>query len=107
VAIAFVMEFPRGSQENYDAVCRRLGLDKPKPEWPRGLLTHMAGPLEEGGWIVVDEWESREAFQRSFDDRLRGATEAAGMQPAQQRWFTVHRDYVYGYRQHEDERKAA
>lgn len=44
-----------------------MGIDDDPPE---GLIFHPAGPIE-GGWRVLDFWESREAFDRFAGGRLR------------------------------------
>ena len=54
---------------------------------PPGLLHHAAGPSE-GGFCVVEIWESQEALQRFFDERLRQATQQAGIN-VQPRFFQV------------------
>ena len=44
---------------------------------PDGLLIHTAGSADQG-WYVYDVWESKEHFQRFFDDKLGPAIEATG-----------------------------
>ncbi len=68
MAIALVIEFPGGSQKQYDKVQDTLGLKGPET-WPRGIILHVAGPTAKG-WEVVDVWESREQFDRFFTERL-------------------------------------
>jgi len=77
LAVASVFDFPSGTQAQYDAVLRELGLEPGAPPRP-GQLLHAAGRYE-GGWCVVDIWESREALDVYFRDRLAGALERAGM----------------------------
>jgi heme-degrading monooxygenase HmoA len=43
-----------------------------------GLISHHAGPTE-GGFCVIEVWESQEAVQRFFEDRLGKALAAANM----------------------------
>ncbi len=55
------------TKESYEAIVRRLtggkGLNSPA-DWPvDGLLVHTAGEAE-GGFRVVDVWESEEAVAR-------------------------------------------
>ena len=45
---------------------------------PPGGISHAAGPTEEG-WRVVDVWESEEAFETFFRERLEQAMQNAGM----------------------------
>lgn len=64
--IMMVQEIPGGTREQYEQVAERLtdnGFNAPG-DWPvEGLLSHVTGPTDTG-WIVVDVWESEEAFQR-------------------------------------------
>ncbi|MFI8933257.1 hypothetical protein ACIG3E_37020 [Streptomyces sp. NPDC053474] len=66
MAIIVTFEIPGVGQELYDAVIDRLTdggeftslADIPAP----GLISHVAGPVD-GGWRVVDVWESEEALE--------------------------------------------
>ena len=65
--VVMIHHSPGGTQEQYEAVARRLtdgrGLGSLE-QWPvEGILSHVAGPTDDG-WQVVDVWESEEAFQR-------------------------------------------
>jgi hypothetical protein len=62
------MEFPGGTQGQYDRVMDKLGL-KGTENWPQGSILHVAGPTEKG-WEVVDVWESRQDFDRFLTERL-------------------------------------
>ena len=60
------------TQQQYDEVVRKLSgknrMEAPA-DWPaKGLLVHAAGQGE-GGFRVVDVWESEDAFSR-FSDSL-------------------------------------
>jgi hypothetical protein len=59
MAIAEVIELPRGSKEKYDEVIEEVGLSGSK--LAPGQLVHFAGPLEGGGWQIVNVWESQAA----------------------------------------------
>ncbi|MEA2481794.1 MAG: hypothetical protein QOJ07_3716 [Thermoleophilaceae bacterium] len=74
MAIAVLMEIPGGTQEMYDRVMEDLQLEGV----PEGGIAHLAGPME-GGWRVLDAWESQDAFQRFYDERLGAALSAAGV----------------------------
>ncbi|MFG2125432.1 hypothetical protein [Streptomyces sp. NPDC048710] len=66
MAIIVTFDIPGVGQELYDACINRLTeggeftslADIPAP----GLISHAAGPVD-GGWRVVDVWESEEALQ--------------------------------------------
>jgi len=68
VAIVLVHQGPGLTQESYEEAVRRLTDGKTRLEspadWPvEGLLVHAAGEAE-GGFRVVDVWESEEAVRR-------------------------------------------
>jgi hypothetical protein len=62
MAIAVMQDFPGGTQEQYDQindqVLAQLDLGG---HTPKGCLFHTAGPIE-GGWRVLDVWESQDAL---------------------------------------------
>jgi hypothetical protein len=68
MAVVLVHQGPGLTQESYEEAVRRLTGGKPRLEspgdWPvGGLLVHSAGEAE-GGFRVVDVWESEEAVRR-------------------------------------------
>ena len=73
MAVAMLVDNPVGSQETYDKVRERLGLER-----PAGGIFHVAGPSPSGGWRVIEVWESEEDANRFVAERLRPAFEAAG-----------------------------
>jgi len=44
---------------------------------PQGLIFHASGPID-GGWGVIDFWESRADFDRFTEERIGPAMAAAG-----------------------------
>jgi hypothetical protein len=76
MAIAMMVDNPEGSQEGYDAVREKLGLEK-----PAGGIFHVAGPSPDGGWRVIEVWESEEDAKRFVKERLLPAFEAVGTAP--------------------------
>jgi hypothetical protein len=48
---------------------------------PEGLIFHASGPID-GGWGVLDFWESRAQFDRFQAERIAPAVQASGV-PAQ------------------------
>lgn len=86
MAIGILIEIPGGTQKQYDKVLEKLQLGgKPAP----GGLYHVAGPMD-GGWRVVDVWESKEAFDTFFKAKLQKALQEAGVPPFQPKVFPVH-----------------
>jgi hypothetical protein len=74
MAIGLWISFAGGTEENYQAMNAEMGVEESPPE---GLIFHSAGPME-GGWSIVDFWESRELFDRFQQDRLGPAIGAVG-----------------------------
>jgi len=67
MAFAFLQDFaPTGDRTtaNYDAINERI------PGAPEGLIVHTAGFGEDGTFRIYDVWESKEHFQRFFDEQL-------------------------------------
>ena len=67
MAVVIVHQGPGLTRESYEEAVRRLTgkarLESPA-DWPaEGLLVHTAGEAE-GGFRIVDVWESKEAVQR-------------------------------------------
>lgn len=71
MAVTYIFEVPGAGQEQYDAVMARLGAS------PAGRIYHVAGPIEDG-WMVVDVWESTEAFEKFLAEDLIPAARATG-----------------------------
>jgi quinol monooxygenase YgiN len=77
VAFAMVAEIPELTREQYESVVKKVNTSGT----PAGALFHAGGPIE-GGYRVVEVWESREAadaFYRS--ELLREATAALTTEP--------------------------
>jgi hypothetical protein len=72
MAVAMIVDNPNGSQEIYETVRKHLGLDR-----AAGGIFHLAGPSPNGGWRVIEVWESEEDAKQ-FAGRLRPAFEAVG-----------------------------
>jgi hypothetical protein len=68
-----LIDNPSGSQEIYEQLRERMGLDK-----PAGGIFHVAGPSPNGGWRVIEIWESEEDAKRFLAERLGPAAEAVG-----------------------------
>lgn len=86
--IAMLVDNPEGTQEIYDKVREQLGLEK-----PAGGIFHVAGPSPNGGWRVIEVWESEEDANRFFKERLEPALKAAGAltgPPPQPQFWPVH-----------------
>jgi hypothetical protein len=92
IAVAMMVDNPNGSQEIYERVRELLGMEK-----PAGGIFHVAGPSPNGGWRVIEVFESDEDAQR-FVERLKPAFEAVGVPgpPQPPEFWSVHSYMAYG-----------
>jgi hypothetical protein len=88
--IAQVIELPRGTKEKYDMVIQEAGLTG--SQLAPGQLVHFAGPLEGGGWQIVNVWESQ-ADSDEWEKVLIPARRKAGLPDVvpPTKVFAVHR----------------
>ena len=84
MAVAFLQELPGATQEQYDQVTEIL-----RGQTAQGRILHLAGPME-GGWRVVDVWESQEAVNKFFQEQLGPAVQAARLAAPPPRFWPVH-----------------
>src|SRR3984957_20263329 len=90
----FILEFEGLGADAYDRVNKVLGInmDTGEGDWPAGLHTHLAGPTEGGGWIVVEVWESQEDQDAFMQSRLGAGLAQAGVtgEPKRAEWTKPH-----------------
>jgi hypothetical protein len=90
MAVGIRLKFAGGTQESYDAVHGLMDIANNRPT---GLIVHSAGPVD-GGWGVIDFWESREAFDTFVASRLmpglQGLGERGFPSPPDVKEFPVH-----------------
>ncbi|HET7091884.1 MAG TPA: hypothetical protein VFI22_00350 [Thermomicrobiales bacterium] len=76
--VVAIFSIPGMTEAQYRTVRRQLGEDAPP-----GQLVHIAGPTD-GGWQVVEVWESPEAMGAFFQSPQAGAAfQAAEIAPVQ------------------------
>jgi hypothetical protein len=69
-----VQEMPAVTAADYKMVEQHLG-----PDRPAGLISHVSGPVE-GGWRIINVWESEADFRRFHSERLLRAAGLAAQQ---------------------------
>ena len=69
-------QLPGVTQEQFDQAHDHANPDRTPP---KGLLFHASGPID-GGWGIIDFWESRDDFD-AFAPRVMEGMTAAGIQP--------------------------
>jgi hypothetical protein len=80
------VKLPGMTAADYDAVNGQIE----KEGRPAGLLSHAAGPIEDG-WGVIDIWESREQFDAFAGSQLASAMSAMDNPPQPDiKQFEVH-----------------
>ncbi len=93
MAIGIRMKGEGWTAEQVDALNAEID---PGGNPPDGLIFHASGPVD-GGWGVIDFWESRAHFDRFAAERIGPAAAAVGLTggPPQVHEFPVH-EYVVG-----------
>lgn len=90
MAELLILEFERLGEADYEKVNEILGLDPTSGEgdWPAGIVSHTAGPTEDG-WIVVEVWETRDDQGEFMRARLGPALKQAGFDkpPKRAQWW--------------------
>ena len=93
---AIILEFGEATQDQYNDVNNRLGLDPSAGEgdWPNGLLHHTGALTPGGGMVVFEEWDSKESHANFMESRLGPALHAAELpEPTRVEWLTVVGNY--------------
>lgn len=86
MSVVMMTESPHGTQEIYDRIREIIGRER-----PAGGVLHVAGPGPNGGWRVIEVWDSEEEAQRFFEERCVPAFEAVGVPtPPQPQVWPVH-----------------
>jgi hypothetical protein len=83
MAVALMLEFEGFTADEYDAVNAKVN---PPGNPPAGLIFHSSGPSPEGGWRIVDVWESRDQFDQFMAQTVQPAmAEVVGAEEAERR----------------------
>jgi hypothetical protein len=76
MAVGIRIKMAGVNQEQFDKVNAHVN---PMGDPPKGILFHSSGPID-GGWGIIDFWESRELFDAFFGSRVQAAVAAAGVE---------------------------
>lgn len=74
--IGIRIKLPGINQEQYDTAHDHINPDR---STPKGLVFHASGPID-GGWGIIDFWESRADFD-AFSARISEGMASAGVTP--------------------------
>jgi heme-degrading monooxygenase HmoA len=77
MAVLMIMEVPGGTTAEYERANEIMGIAGDE-DAPDGLIQHVAAS-DGNGLLVADVWESEEALNRFFEERLGAALEQAGL----------------------------
>ena len=89
LAVGIRIKLPGVTQEQFDAAHDHINPDR--SPWP-GMLFHSSGPID-GGWGVIDFWESRADFDAHLESDIQPGIAASGVQmqgPPDIKEFPVH-----------------
>jgi hypothetical protein len=87
MALAFLFEIPGVTEVQQDQIMEHL---QRGGKTAQGRIFHLDGPME-GGWRILDVWESQEAANTFFQEALGTTLQALGLALAQPRQvWTVH-----------------
>lgn len=71
MADGLILQFDDVGEQDYDTVNAKLNFN-PRTgvgDWPAGLQSHSAG-ASEGGWVVTEVWDSKDAQGAFMAERL-------------------------------------
>jgi hypothetical protein len=89
MAIGIRAKLPGVTQEQFEAMDQSVGR-----EVPDGLIFHASGPVD-GGWGIIDFWESRQQFDTFIAETIAPVMARAGAAPPDIKEFPVH-EYLKG-----------
>lgn len=77
MAVLMVMESPGATAEHYDRTNEIMGIHGDE-DAPEGLIQHVAA-VDADGLLIADVWESDDALDRFYTERLGAALEQSGV----------------------------
>jgi hypothetical protein len=95
MAIAVQMDFDGATLDQYDEICKMMGLT-PKGPGPTGAISHFA-TTPDAGLRVVDVWQTREQFDKFAQEQIGPLSAKAGVtSPPAIQFFDVHNYFTPG-----------
>jgi hypothetical protein len=100
MAAALILEFDGGTEDEYRAVSKELGidLDTGTGDWPEGLITHSGGINDAGNLVVMEVWDTPEHQARFMETRLGAALQKGGIDegPSSITWIELEAHHTPG-----------
>ena len=84
MAVGIRLKFSGMTQDQFDTINKAVDRKE-----AHGLIFHASGPVE-GGWGVIDFWESREQFDQFIANVVGPAMQVTGAAPPDVKEFPVH-----------------
>ena len=95
MAVAVQMDFEGATLDQYDQICKLMGLT-PKGPGPKGAISHFAAATD-AGLRVVDVWQSQEQFDAFAQDKIGPFSGQVGLpNPPVVQVFEVHNYFTPG-----------
>ena len=91
--MAFKMRFAGGTTDQYDQVIEKMGFS-PGGKGPDEAYFHWVAKTDDG-LLVVDVWESQEAFDKFAAEKIGPYSAEAGLDPPEVTGHQIH-NYLVG-----------
>lgn len=88
MAVAYRMEFPGATLDQYDQVIKKMGLTPGGPT-PPGAISHWAAATDDG-LLVVDVWDNEAAFNKFSEEQIQPFSQEAGIPSPKVTMYQVH-----------------
>ncbi len=92
MAVMVTADIPGGTAEQDEATLKEMNVQN---ERPKGVLARAAHGIP-GGWRIISIWESREAFERAYRDKIEPASRVTGQIPSRVEMVELHSMVVPG-----------
>lgn len=85
--VAMMIDNSNGSQALYEKIRAELEIEQ-----PLGGKVHLAGPIPDGGWRVIEVWDSVEEASEFLRERFAPALRASGADgdPPEPQFWPIH-----------------
>ncbi len=84
-------DLPGMTRQEYDSLIEDLGLGKHAPS---GGILHFSAPNPDGGWFILDIWESEQAFHAFAREVLIPTARRLGLTISRPKIFPVHNLFI-------------
>ncbi len=92
MATGVLLEFEGVGEKEYQRLMDVLRSDQDPPQ---GAILHTAGQIP-NGWRVFNIFESRDSYEKFYDDRIAPALKQVGMpNPSRKEFYPIHNVLAY------------